>query len=141
MPNKDKEVTKQLDKLFKKLEAVKEESRTSDIKTIITINKNTSNNNDNTTYSDSTIRESPPDRVNTLIFTIVKHLIGTLNNITKIIHDQLSNLTCSTISHFRQYKDLFTSRVMIIDESNKPFWKENFVNRLPSLFPIKFENN
>lgn len=56
LPNKDKEVTKQLDKLFQKLESIREEE-TSDTKTIAVIDKNTSNNDDNTSDSDSTIRE------------------------------------------------------------------------------------
>ena len=31
----------------------------------------------------------------------------------------------------------FTSRVMMRDDSNKPFWKEKFINGLPSLFAHK----
>lgn len=49
-------MTKQLDKLFQKLESIREEE-TSDTKTIAVIDKNTSNNDDNTSDSDSTIRE------------------------------------------------------------------------------------
>ena len=78
-----------------------------------------------------------PDGVNTLIFTIIKHFVGTPSNITERIHDQLSNLTCPTLSDFRWYKDVFTSRVMMRNDSNKPFWKEKFVNGLPSLFAHK----
>lgn len=79
----------------------------------------------------------PSDGVNTLIYTIIKHFIGTPSNITERIHDQLSNLTCPTLSDFRWYKDVFLSRVMMREDSNKPFWKEKFVNGLPNLFAHK----
>ena len=86
---------------------------------------------------DEKIGRGIPDGVNTLLYTIVKHFIGTLSNITARIHDQLSNLTCPTLSDFRWYKDVFTSRVMLRDDSNEPFWKEKFINGLPSLFVHK----
>ena len=79
----------------------------------------------------------PSDGVNTLIYTIIKYFIETPSNITERIHDQLSNLTCPTLSDFRWYKDVFMSRVMMRDDSNKPFWKEKFVNGLPNLFAHK----
>ena len=75
--------------------------------------------------------------MNTLLYTIVKHFIGTLSNITARIHDQLSNLTCQTLSDFRWYNDVFTFRVMLRDDSYESFWKENFINGLHSLFAHK----
>jgi hypothetical protein len=54
-----------------------------------------------------------PDGVNSLVFTIIRHFIGTASNITSRIHDQLSNLKCPTMSNFRWYEDVFTSRVML----------------------------
>ena len=39
-----------------------------------------------------------PDGVNSLVFTIIRHFIGTPSNITSRIHDQLSNLKCPTMS-------------------------------------------
>jgi hypothetical protein len=78
-----------------------------------------------------------PDGVNTLVFTIIRHFIGQLSNITSRIHDQLSNLKCPTMSDFRWYEDVFTSRVMLRDDSNKPFWKEKFIDGLPNLFAHK----
>jgi hypothetical protein len=42
-----------------------------------------------------------PDGVNSPVFTIIRHFIGTSRNITSRIHDQLSNLTCPTMSDFR----------------------------------------
>ncbi|XP_059650405.1 uncharacterized protein LOC132296207 [Cornus florida] len=86
---------------------------------------------------DGTIGCGVSDGVNTLIYTIVEHFIGTPSNITARIHDQLTNLTCPTISDFRWYKDVFLSRVIIRDDSNKPFWKEKFINSLPNLFAHK----
>ena len=56
---------------------------------------------------DIDIGMGPPDGINALIFTIIKHFIGTPSNITERIHDQLSNLTCPSLSDFRWYKDVF----------------------------------
>ncbi|KAL7235354.1 hypothetical protein ACSBR1_018786 [Camellia fascicularis] len=89
---------------------------------------------------DEEIGSSIPDGINTLIYTIVKHFIGTPTNIYSRIHDQLSNLTCPTLSDFRWYKDVFTSRVMLRDDCTKSFWKEKFINELPSLFANKIRD-
>jgi hypothetical protein len=48
-----------------------------------------------------------PDGVNSLVFTIIGHFIGTPSNITSRIYDQLSNLKCPTMSDFRWYEDVF----------------------------------
>lgn len=69
---------------------------------------------------------------------IIDHFIGTPNNITARIHDQLCNLKCPTLSDFRWYKDVFTTKVMLRDGYSSPFWKEKFINGLPSLFTHKF---
>ncbi|KAL7177568.1 hypothetical protein ACSBR2_030845 [Camellia fascicularis] len=89
---------------------------------------------------DEDIRTSKPDGINTLIFTIIKHFIGTPTNIHPRIHDQLSNLTCPTLSDFRWYKDVFTSLVMLRDDCTKSFWKQKFINGLPSLFAHKIRH-
>ena len=78
-----------------------------------------------------------PDGVNSLVFTIIRHFIGTPSNITSKIHDQLSNLKCPTMSDFRWYEDVFTSRVMLREDSNKPYWKEKFIDDLPNFFAHK----
>jgi hypothetical protein len=62
---------------------------------------------------------------------------STPSNITSRIHDQLSNLKCPTMSDFRWYEDVFISRVMLREDSNKSFWKEKFINGLPNLFAHK----
>jgi hypothetical protein len=41
------------------------------------------------------------------------------------------------MSDFRWYEDLFTSRVMLREDSNKPYWKEKFIDGLPNLFAHK----
>jgi hypothetical protein len=78
-----------------------------------------------------------PDGVNSLVFTIIRHFIGTPSNITSRIHDQLSNLKCPTMSDFRWYEDVFNCRVMLREDSNKPYWKEKFIDGLPNLFAHK----
>jgi hypothetical protein len=60
-----------------------------------------------------------PDAVNTLIFTIVKHFIGTPSNITTRIFDYLNNLRCPTMSDYRWYQDVFHSCVMLRLDSQK----------------------
>jgi hypothetical protein len=47
-----------------------------------------------------------PDAVNTLIYTIIKHFIGTPSNITARISDVLNNLRCPTMSDYRWYQDV-----------------------------------
>ena len=89
---------------------------------------------------DEQIGQGVPDAINTLLFTIIEHFIGTPSNVTSRIHDQLSNLRCPTLSDFRWYKDVFMSRVMLREDSNQPFWKEKFINGLPNLFAHKIRN-
>jgi hypothetical protein len=79
------------------------------------------------------------DAINTLVFTIIEHFIGTPSELVSRIHDQLSNLRCPTMSDFRWYKDVFISRVMVREDSSAPFWKEKFINGLPSLFAHKIK--
>ena len=88
---------------------------------------------------DETIGPSIPDGVNTIIYTIARHFIGTPSNITTKIHDQLSNLRCPTLSDYRWYEDVFTTRVLHRNDCNSPFWEEKFINGLPSLFVIRLE--
>ena len=46
------------------------------------------------------------DGVNTLIYTIIKHFVGT-SNISSRISDYLNNLRCPTMSYYRWYQDVF----------------------------------
>ncbi|KAK9991450.1 hypothetical protein SO802_026435 [Lithocarpus litseifolius] len=78
-----------------------------------------------------------PDGVNTLIYTIINHFVGKPSNITSRIYDQLSNLRCRTLGDYRWYEDVFTTRVMNRSDCNSPFWKEKFINGLPTLFGEK----
>ena len=86
---------------------------------------------------DEAIGQGVLDGVNTLIYTITRHFIGTPSNVTTKIHDQLSNLKCPTLSDYRWNEDVFTTRVMHRNDCNSPLWKEKFINGLPSIFAYK----
>ena len=49
-----------------------------------------------------------PNGVNTLIYTIIKHFVGTPSNISSCISDYLNNLCCPTMSYYKWYQDVFT---------------------------------
>ena len=70
---------------------------------------------------DERIERGIPDRVNTLIYAIMKHFVGKPSNITSRIYDQLSNLRCKTLGDYRWYEDVFTTRVMHRSDCNSPF--------------------
>ncbi|CAL9012684.1 unnamed protein product, partial [Prunus brigantina] len=86
---------------------------------------------------DTNIGRGIEDGVNTLLYTIIEHFVGTPSHTQTRIHDQLSNLRCPQLSDFRWYKDVFISRVMLREYSNQAFWKEKFINGLPNLFAHK----
>ena len=52
------------------------------------------------------------DGINTLIYTIIKHFVGTPSNISSRISDYLNNLCCPTTSNYRWYQNVFISRVL-----------------------------
>ena len=52
------------------------------------------------------------DGVNTLIYTIIKHFVGTPSNIPSRISYYLNNLCCPTTFDYRWYQDVFISRVL-----------------------------
>ncbi|KAG2725090.1 hypothetical protein I3760_01G050200 [Carya illinoinensis] len=68
------------------------------------------------------------------------HFIGTPFNITNCVSDYLNNLRCLQMSDYRWYQDVFTSRVMLRDDSQKPYWKEKFIDGLPHLFALKVKD-
>ncbi|KAG2711388.1 hypothetical protein I3760_04G073800, partial [Carya illinoinensis] len=80
-------------------------------------------------YINNNIRE--PDIV---------HFIGTPSNITNRVSDYLNNLRCRQMSDYRWYQDVFTSRVMLRNDSQKPYWKEKFIDGLPHLFALKVKD-
>jgi hypothetical protein len=90
---------------------------------------------------DERVGRGEPDCVNTLIYTIIKHFVGTPSNITSRISDYLNNLRCPTMSDYRWYQDVFLSRVMLRVDSQKPYWKAKFIDGLPSLFAHKVKND
>ena len=67
----------------------------------------------------------------------MKPFVGKPSNITSRIYDQLSNLRCKNLGEYRWYEDVFTTRVMYRSDCNSPFWKEKFINGLPTLFGQK----
>ncbi|XP_065617325.1 uncharacterized protein LOC136062331 [Quercus suber] len=86
---------------------------------------------------DETIGREILDGVNTLIYTIMKHFVGKPSNIKSRIYDKLSNLKCKTLGDLKWYEDVFTTRVVHRNDCNSPFWKEKFINGLPTLFGEK----
>ena len=75
-----------------------------------------------------------PDDVNTLIYSILKHFVGTPSNISSLVSDLLNILRCPTMPNFRWYQDVFISRVMLRKDCHKPYWKEKFIDGLPPIF-------
>ncbi|KAL4619472.1 hypothetical protein ACB092_06G081500 [Castanea dentata] len=86
---------------------------------------------------DESIGRGIPDGVNTLIYTIFKHFVGTPSNVSSRISNYLNNLRCPTMSDYRWYQDVFISRVMLRKDSTKPYWKEKFIGGLPPIFAHK----
>ena len=70
---------------------------------------------------DESIGRGIPDGVNTLIYIILKHFVGIPSNISSRVFDYLNNLSCPTISDYRWYQDVFTSRVMLWKDCHKPY--------------------
>ncbi|KAK9988447.1 hypothetical protein SO802_028686 [Lithocarpus litseifolius] len=81
-----------------------------------------------------------PDGVNTLVYTILKHFVGTLTNVSSRVSDYLNNLRCLTMSDYRWYQAVFLSRVMLRKDCKRPYWKENFIDGLPPIFAHKIQN-
>ena len=75
--------------------------------------------------------------VNTLIYTILKHFVGTPSNISSQVSDLLNNLRCPTMTGYKWYQDVFISRVMLRKDCHKPYWKERFIDGLPPIFAHK----
>ena len=61
-----------------------------------------------------------PDGVNTFIYTVLKHFVGTPTNVSSRISDYLNNLS-PTMSNYRWYQDVFISRVMLQKNCYKPY--------------------
>ena len=70
---------------------------------------------------DESIGRGILDGVNTLIYTILKHFVGTPSNISSRVSDLLNNLRCPTMTDYRWYQDVFISRVMLQKDCYKPY--------------------
>ncbi|KAL4193075.1 hypothetical protein AMTRI_Chr06g197530 [Amborella trichopoda] len=77
------------------------------------------------------------DAVNTLIYTITLHFVGSTSLLAARSEDLLSNLRCPTLSHYKWYKDVFFSRLLIREDCQLDHWKEKFIASLPYLFAEK----
>ncbi|KAL4182696.1 hypothetical protein AMTRI_Chr11g151500 [Amborella trichopoda] len=77
------------------------------------------------------------DAVNTLIYTITLHFVGSTGLLAARSEDLLSNLRCPTLSHYKWYKDVFFSRLLIREDCQLDHWKEKFIAGLPYLFAEK----
>ena len=86
---------------------------------------------------DESIGRGVLDGVNTLIYTILKHFVGTPSNISSRVSDLLNNLRCPSMTDYRWYQDVFISRVMLRKDCHKPYWKERFIDGLPPIFAHK----
>ena len=73
---------------------------------------------------DERIGQGIPDGVNTLIYTVLKHFVGTPTNVSSQISDYLNNLRCPTMSDYRWYQDVFISKVMFRKDCYKPIGKK-----------------
>ena len=80
------------------------------------------------------------DVVNTLIFSISQHFIDDPFNLKDKNLELLSNLKCKDLRNFREYKDIFLTRVMLWLDCNQPFWKEKFLVGLPFHFGEHVKN-
>ncbi|KAL4196544.1 hypothetical protein AMTRI_Chr04g183780 [Amborella trichopoda] len=74
------------------------------------------------------------DAVNTLIYTITLHFVGSTSLLAARSEDLLSNLRCPTLSHYKWYKDVFFSRLLIREDCQLDHWREKFIAGLPYLF-------
>ena len=86
---------------------------------------------------DESIGRGIPDGVNILIYTILKHFVGTPSNISSRVYNYLNNLRCPIMFDYRWYQDVFISRVMLRKDCHKPYWKEKFIDGVPPIFAHK----
>ena len=77
--------------------------------------------------------------MNTPIYAILKHFVGTPSNISPRVSDLLNNLKCPTMIDYGWYQDVFISRVMLRKDCHKPYWKEKFIDSLPPIFAHKIK--
>jgi hypothetical protein len=104
------------------------------------IGKAVKRNEDGLPIFDEKLGGGEPDCVNTLIYIIIKHFVGTPSNISSRISKYLNNLWYPTMYDYRWYHDVFLSRVVVRSNSQKPYCKEKFIDGLPSLFAHKVKD-
>ena len=77
------------------------------------------------------------DSTYTLVATVVTHFLGNMPQREERGRELLQNLRCPSLTHFRWYKDVFLSKVMLRDDVNSSFWKAKFIDGLPPIFSEK----
>lgn len=77
------------------------------------------------------------DAVPTFIFVVAKHFIGDPTNLKDRSYEILANLRCKKLQNFKQYKDMFLTKVMTRNDSHQSFQKEKFIASLPNVFAKK----
>jgi len=97
------------------------------------------------TYEDQTPILDPSgntiqDVVSTLILIISLHFVGDPSHLKDKNAELLSNLRCKKLSDFQWYKNTFLTCIMLMEDSNQPFWKEKFLAGLPILLGEKVRN-
>jgi arginine/ornithine N-succinyltransferase beta subunit len=71
------------------------------------------------------------DVVSTLILTIYLYVVEDPSHVKDKNVELLSNLRYKTLNDFKWYKNIILARVMLQEDSDEPFWKENFLACLP----------
>nr|KAJ0223663.1 hypothetical protein LSAT_V11C200059930 [Lactuca sativa] len=74
------------------------------------------------------------DVVYTLLLSIIEHFSGKWSNNYGNTRTLLNGMKCKTLTLFRWYKDTFMSRVLELDDCNSNYWKQKFIDSLPTLF-------
>ena len=72
--------------------------------------------------------------VHTLIYAITKHFLGDPISFQSRSSEILQNLRCRKLSDYRWYKELYFAKVHLRTDCNQPYWKERFLNGLPTIF-------
>ena len=72
--------------------------------------------------------------VHTLIYAITKHFLGDPISFQSYSSEILQNPRCRKLSDYRWYKEVYFAKVHSRTNCNKPYWKERFLNGLPTIF-------
>lgn len=71
---------------------------------------------------------------------IANHFDGTTSLLNDKTREQLIELRCDNLSHFKWYKDVYFSKIFMIHDCNQDFWKEKFLSRLLPFFATRVKD-